>query len=819
MKKYLRYFLKGFVILIGLLLILYFALIGYVTANKKSIINQVTKEIGEKINGKVSIGGVELSFLRTFPKVSVLLNKVAITDSMYSHHHHTFFKGEEIYAQVNIPKLLKKQFVINGLKIINATIYLFTDTSGYSNDYLFKAKKNTSDSTNKSDNQNELKSINLKNVSITIEDKKKGKLHAVLVNKLLTKFHDTDSSLLISSKSDLLIHNLTFNLEKGGFLKEKTFEGDFDLIFNKPLQQLQADSIKIKIGGHPFNASARFGLNGPDPQFDLKLYARNILYSSVKSLLTAKISKALSIVDIDKTLDAEAFINGPLKGGEPLIVAKWTVKNSHLTTPFFDFDNATFAGFYTNEADKTLPRKDPNSKIEINNFSADWNGLPATSQNIEILNLYKPLLIADLKSNFPLTTLNDILGSNSIRLRNGKGSVNLTYKGPIVRNNNTNSFVNGVITFYDGTIFYASRDVEMKNVNGKLIFKNSNVIVDNLQCVALNNKITMNGRANNLLTLMNTEPNKVNIDWNIYSPSLNLSSFVYLLKPGKKAHRKNNRKAKLGNISAKIDRILDKGSLRVNLKTNQLKYKKFVANNVSAKVSILPERYVIHHVSMQHGGGSLDISGSLVNRNSNFHQVTYNSSLKNIDVNKIFAAFNNFGQKGIEAQNLEGKLTATAKGTFGLNNEGKVYPGSIASAVDFLLKDGALNNYEPIKKLQHFGFKSRNFENIRFAELKGKLQIANQEIKINRMEIASSVFTIFVEGVYSLRGNTDISIQVPLSNLKKRGVDYEPENSGETQKKGASLFLRGRPGSDGNVQFKADLFNKFKKAKAKDSAK
>jgi hypothetical protein len=421
-----------------------------------------------------------------------------------------------------------------------------------------------------------------------------------------------------------------------------------------------------------------------------------------------------------------------------------------------------------------------------------------------------------LKSDFLLTTLNDILGGNSIKLTGGKGSANLTYKGPIERNNNTNSFVDGVITFSDGTILYEPREIEMKNANGKLIFKNSDVSVDNFHCLVLNNKITMNGHANNLLPLMNTEPNKVNIDWNIYSPSLDLSSFIYLLKPGKNIKHNNHKKAKLEKTSEKIDAILDRGSLHVNLKTDKLQYKKFVANNVTADISLFPESYVIHHVSMQHGGGSLDLSGSLVNRNSNYHQVTFTSSAKNVDVNKIFSAFNNFGQNGIEAQNLEGKLTARANGTFGLNNDGKAYPGSSASTIDFSLKDGALNHYEPIKKLQNIFFKNRDFENIRFAELKDKLEIANEEIRINRMEIASTAFTIYVEGVYGTKGNTDLSVQIPLSNLKKRGSDYDPKNSGVTHKAGTSLFLRGRPGPDGTIQFKADIFNRFKKSKEKE---
>ncbi|HEV2833071.1 MAG TPA: AsmA family protein, partial [Hanamia sp.] len=154
MKRFLKYVIKGFLILIGLVMISYIVLVVYVSTHKKMIIKQVTEEVGKKINGNATIGDIELSFFRTFPKVSLLLNKVVITDSMFSLHHHPFFEGKEIFAQLSIAKLIKKEFAIDGLKIVNANIYLFTDTTGYTNEYLFKFKKNppaTEDKTNEGD--------------------------------------------------------------------------------------------------------------------------------------------------------------------------------------------------------------------------------------------------------------------------------------------------------------------------------------------------------------------------------------------------------------------------------------------------------------------------------------------------------------------------------------------------------------------------------------------------------------------------------------------------------------------------------------------
>ncbi len=788
----------------------------YVSVNKKSIIRQATEEIGKKLNGNVSMGDVELSFFRNFPKASVLLQRVTVTDTMFTHHHHTFFRANKIFAELSIIKLIKKESAINGIKIESAAVNLFTDSSGYTNTYLLKTKKDSSADKENNLRKNELRSVTLKDVRITVDDRQKVKLYDATINNLTLKLGDDDTETVFSAKANILVHDLAFNLPRGSFIKEKKFEGNFDFRLNKKLNQLQFDSIDIKIADHPFNVSARFDLDEINPQFALTIHTRKILYEFAKTLFTTKIARALSIVDLNEKLDADAILNGPLKGGDPFIYANWIVKKSHLITPFLDFDDASFSGFYTNEVIAGEPRRDPNSKIGISNFSAMWNGLPVSSENIEILNLSQPLLTCDFKSTFSLTTLNDLIGSNVLQLQSGDGTFNLTYKGPVERNNSTNSFINGVVSFKNGNLLYQPRNVEMKNVNGSLVIKNSDVLIENLECVVLNNKIFMEGNAKNLLTLINTEPGNVNIDWNIFSPALNLSSFIYLLKPGNFSNAKS-RKSKLAKVADGIDAVLDKGRVNLVLRASKLSYKKFEATDAIANISLLQNKYVINNVSMDHAGGHIGFTGSLVPIRENYHGAKVDVVMDDVDVSKVFAAFNNFGQDGIKAQNIEGKLDAKINTSLELNNDGQAYPNSIKGIIDFSLKKGALNNFEPVKKIQSFLFKKRDFDNIRFAELKDRLEISNQEIKINRMEIESTVLSMYVEGIYSMKGNTDMSIQIPLRNLKKRREDYKPENTGVDKKGGSSIFIRGRPGADGNIQFKPDLFHTYKRDKKRES--
>jgi hypothetical protein len=782
----------------------------YVSFNKKKIIRQVTEEIGNQLNGQVTIGNMELSFFRNFPHISVLLQNVVITDTMFTIHHHNFFKGKEVFVSIDVLKLVSNKPPIKGIRLQDGELYLFTDTTGYTNTYLLRSKKATAAGSQPGGAKNEVKNILLKNVRFVVDDQKKEKLYDLSVNYLKVDLKNKETRTALFAKADILIKSLAFKTARGSFLKDKVLRGHFGMLFQKGSKQLSFDSINIQISGQPFNLSGQLDLAGADPQYKLRIHTHKVLYAFVQSALPAKLDTAISIVDIDKPLDAHADITGPLKGGDPKVNITWLVNNTQLNTIFMDFEQATFSGVYTNEVVPGLPRKDPNSRIEINDFTAYWHGLPVTSNKIVILNLSKPLLTCDLTSGFALTKLNELIESRTLHLQQGSGTVRLTYSGPLVKNNNTNSFLNGTISFKDAVIEYVPRKVEMKKVNAQLVFKNSDVFVENLQCVVLNNAITMQGQAKGLLTLINTQPDKANINWNIHMPLLNLGTFLYLLKSKEAGNRQTAKKPSLQTMAAKVDDFIERGRLQVKLNANKLIYKHFEATNAVADITLLEDRYIINNVSMDHSGGHIALKGSLLDQ-YNFHQANLQVTMDNVNVSKVFADFDNFGQDGITAQSIEGKLSANIDASMNINRDGQVIPSSIVSMVDFSLRDGALNNYEPVKKIQEFIFKKRDFDNIRFAELKDRLEIRNQEIKINRMEIQSNVMSMYVEGIYNQRGSTDLSIQIPLSNLKKRGDDYNPENRGVNKKAGSSIFLRGRPGADGNIKFKLDLFNKFDK--------
>jgi hypothetical protein len=176
----------------------------------------------------------------------------------------------------------------------------------------------------------------------------------------------------------------------------------------------------------------------------------------------------------------------------------------------------------------------------------------------------------------------------------------------------------------------------------------------------------------------------------------------------------------------------------------------------------------------------------------------------------LFLHFNNFNQKTIQSDNLEGLISAKVKFKANIDDTYTVLGSTMKGSLDCKIVDGALKNFEPMENMSNFLFKKRDFSDIQFAELNSNFSIDGTNMDIERMEIQSSVISLFLEGRYSFTDSTSLSVQIPLSNLRKRHKDFKPQNIGTDAKVGPSVFLHVYRNRDINSKIKID-YDPFKK--------
>jgi uncharacterized protein involved in outer membrane biogenesis len=270
LKKYLKYTLKGLAVFAAVLLLVYLAAYIYIVANKKEIINQIKDQVADKLNGEVHIGDINLGFLAQFPSISVELNNLSISDTLFSQHKHPFFRANKVFASISIISVLKKQDPLNGIRVDNGQVYIFTDSSGYTNSYLLSPKSQAKKVNRASQVKTEIEDVRLNNVRLILDDRQKKKLYDFEVYKFNCKINTKDSSIRFKTKNNILIHSLSFNTNRGSFVKESRFEGNFTVRFYKQNRQLSFEAIKVNIKGHPFLLTGAFNFTEA-PTFALQV--------------------------------------------------------------------------------------------------------------------------------------------------------------------------------------------------------------------------------------------------------------------------------------------------------------------------------------------------------------------------------------------------------------------------------------------------------------------------------------------------------------------------------------------------------------------
>lgn len=259
-----------------------------------------------------------------------------------------------------------------------------------------------------------------------------------------------------------------------------------------------------------------------------------------------------------------------------------------------------------------------------------------------------------------------------------------------------------------------------------------------------------------------------------------------------------------------IDAVYNSLEFDVDVNIQQLIFRKFQASNFRGRVKLDNHALEARPVAMNVAGGTMEGNFALTHFFDPISPLSAEVKLNNADIKDLFLYFNNFNQKTVQAENLTGVISADAKFSATVTEDYTVLPASMRGELNCKILNGGLKNFEPMENMSNFLFKKRDFSDVQFAELQSNFSMEGTNMDISRMEIQSSVLSLFLQGRYSFTDSTSLSVQIPLSNLKKRHKDFKPQNIGTHAKAGPSVFLHVYRNKDINSKIKID-YDPFKK--------
>ena len=799
-KKLMRY---GFRVLIGaivLLLIIWGGVAGYVQFNKADLLSKIISEVSRKTRGETTIGNLSASFAQTFPFVSLELSDVVVKDSLWKVHGRTFFTARNVYLRLSPFGLFNKNRGIGKVIVTNGKIHLFADSTHYNNQYILRSE-NSSEK-----HQSPLPVISLSNSEFILENPSRQKFHHFILRELTMDSRYKNSLQILEFTTDMLVNSLAFNTTKGSYLKNKNVKGKFQIQIDRSDKRLFFSDVTLYIARHPFKFTGNFSIDSSKRDFKLAIRSLNMNFHNTVEMLHDSLRKKISPFSIKRPVNVQINISGESRYRFlPLVQIEMAVKNNTIQTPGGTLTNTTFLAKFNNELKQGEPRTDLNSSLELIGFSGHYEKIPVQSKHIKVSNLRNPYLECDLKSSFNLTALNELTGSTTLQFLKGKGMVDVVFKGPISGRDSIKAGIDGIISMTDATVKYLPRNFTLSQCTGTFLFRDKDLQVEKFKARAGDTDLSMHGNARNFLSLLDISPEKLTLNWNVYSPQLHLKDFTaFLARRNIKAAQKAG-DDKFKRAARKIDKMFTEGDVFITLSTPKMNYKKFDAKNVNAELLLTSNRIDLKNVSLGHANGSMQIQG-MVTEGVSSNAVFLNSTLKKMDIPILFHSFGDFGQDAVTSKNLKGIVSANVNVQTAVTHNAEVIPESMLGSVDFLVENGELNNFEPLEKISASVFKKQDFSTIRFADLKNRLEVKGTAIIINKMEIRSTALILFAEGVYDVKKGTDMSIKFPIRNIIKKNDSVDLTSSDITH--GPSIRIRAKTGDDGKLKISWDPFRR-----------
>jgi hypothetical protein len=790
MSRWLKTSLK---ILSGIVIVILLIWLGaayYINHNNKAILGTILAQLNANVNGKIGVQSMETTLLKGFPGVSVSLKKVELKDSLFATHQHELLNADDIEVSLNIFSLIAGNVKINKITINNASIYIYTDSTGYSNTSMFKPK-NKGAKTSANQKAFEIKRIDFNQVNLIINNQRRFKLFHFLIDELNGKIEYPDSGWNGKLKLKTLVKNFAFNTKKGSFLKDKALEGTLIAHYNNETKAVTIDPEPLNIGGDKFIIGATIDLAKNESAFAISVRADEILYKNIALLLSPNISSKLLKFAIAEPIGVVGQIidNGDKSEKDPLIKVRMNVKNNKVTIPSGQLTNCSFTGTFTNKDTVNKAIGDENSTIKFYALSADYYNAPLKVDTFTVSNLNRPVAAGLVTAKFPLEKLNSSIGGSTFNFKNGNADLKLYCKTDIDNFRFTRPVISGNVVITNADITYIPRNMKLVNSSLTLNFNQKDLNITNSRFQIGKSILNMNCSIQNFLNFYYTDPSKILVNLNMSSPQLNLGEFIGFLGQRKSVKKRVPEKNAVKEVTDQLNTVLEAARVQIQLKVNQAIYNRFVASNLNASISLLNDGIYFNKINVSHAGGNLNLNGN-IKQSGAINKFNINAIVSKVNVKEFFYAFENFGQTSITNQNLKGYLSAKVNASGSITEKGHVVSRSIYGQVIFNLNHAALIGFEPLQKVQKLAFANRDFSNIAIENLDGTFTLMGDKIAINPMQVNTSVLNFNMTGIYGINNGTNIAMDIPLRNPKKDENITDNEQKKLARMKGIVLHLK-----------------------------
>jgi hypothetical protein len=738
----------------------------------------ILNELNKNLVSEIEVKKYSLSFLSKFPYASLEFIDVRAKDAPPFTTKDTLFQIQSIYLRFNIFDLLQKKYIVKKIDIENGSIHLKIDKNGKDNWHFWK-QNSTSDTT---DFKIKLDDINLSNITLRINNEIKKQEISLQVNKanIAGNFSETlfdmhtnaivflnywkEKELTIFENRNIKLNATTkINLDNNQYVFQKA--------------SLEIEALTFLFSGSITNADDNINLNISIAGNEHKIY--NLI-----SLLPKKEQEKLSAYNIAGNIDFSGSIKGYVSKTEnPEIQFSYKINNGKITEPSsnISIDAIKLNGSFNYSFDKGTRF----SYISVPELTAVFAGNTINAR-FELRDLWNPFLDIEFYGKIPLTELKNILKADTLEHLSGNLELNIKLSGltKSIANINAEEYKkmksSGNIVISDMAFQIENNRRKFSDINGKLIFNNNDVKVDELSGNISGSDFILSGFFRNLLGFIFTKNEVLELSATLYSENILLDELLQ--------SNENNQEPYHLEIS---DRI----KARLNTAVKNISFRKFKAKNFTSQILLHQKVLQINSITTNTMQGIINGDLELNATDVNNILISSEATLHKINIQDMFFQFENFTQNSLRSEHINGLLDADVQFASVFNSSLEINTDKIFATSNIQITNGTLSNYEPIMALSRF-ISVDELKSIKFSTLKTTLEIKDKKIFLPLTDISSSALNLTVSGSHSFNNDIDYRFKILFSDLlwrkaknaKKENSEFGYEEDDETGK--SVLFLK-----------------------------
>ncbi len=737
---------------------------------KDQIKELVIEEVNKSLNAKLSMGEFDLTFISTFPNMTVELNDTKLEGI-------NEFKGVELVnvkqfkAHVGFWSVVSgDQVEIDEIHLIEPSFDVRVLNNGLANYDIVKpdSVKTPEEAAEPSNFKLSLKEYSISGGNINYIDQP-GAMSMNIKNLNHSGTGDLTADVVdFETKTDM--EHISFEMDGVNYLTDVKTDIVMNILmeFTETTSKFTLKDNQFKLNALNFSLDGFYEMKEDHDNMDLKMNASKATFKEFLSLIPTFYHTGYESMIGKGSLEIGGFVKGRM---DDVNLPGWdfrlAIDNGSIKYPdlpgsinnIFVKAGSTFAG--GEDLDKMT--------LDVDKFTAGFGG-NSLAANLKMRNpMTDPLIVSKILAKIDLATLKNFVPMAEGESYNGKldADVNLNGRMSAIETEQYEKFkAEGSLTLKD--MLYKSPDLSQDVNISEMIFRFSpqNLKLEALAAKTGKSDFRMNGTIDNYMGYVFRDE-LLKGEFNFNSNNMDIDELMNIVPTSEStASAESEKPAATEEESSEPVLIPNNIDFILNTNIGNMRYNGIDVKNVNGKVKMKEEVASLEGLSMNAMGGSIGLKGSYDTKDHSKPKIDFAYTLKEIDIQQLANNFLTIEKLAPIAKYAQGKISSSFQMKSDLTANFDPIYSSLSGLGDLSTNTVTISGFKPMEKMAEVlsinKLSTQTLKDVKakFQFADGKLNVKPFDVQLGKIKTNISGFTTFEQGI-----DYDLKMMVPKEEI------------------------------------------------------